>query len=281
MCILALNIDRSAGDKPWSHLKGTRALIHPQRGNIVQRPAQVRLHESQSQTRNFSGQNPQRITDVSDHVSLSPTTTTESPPIPYWSAKPHLTCGKPTPGPPWSSKNIAWRSAPGKLKTANAALVLCLNIDIDPPDIVKPNPCAVLECRVDPHTTPSHKALEAIDSNVQHQFDGLSLKIAYKPILDPSFEDLRCFCQTLRKQAKDDAVLFYYNGHGVPKPTVSGESWCFNRTYTQYIPVSIQDSNRRFKVGLVRRVSTFFGTVRLLEICYRTSTSMQNDEIMK
>ena len=88
---------------------------------------------------------------------------------------------------------------------------------------------------------PSHKALEAIGSNLQHQFEGLSLKIAYKPILDLSIEDLRRFCQTLRKQAKDDAVLFYYNGHGVPKPTASGELWCFNRNYTQYIPVSIQE----------------------------------------
>ena len=189
---------------------------------------------------NFPGPNGQRSPD--GQASVLPETTTETPPIPYWSAKRHLTCGNPTPGPPWSSKNIAWRgSAPGKLKTANAALVLCLNIDVDPPDIVKTNPCAVLECWVDPHTMPSHKALEAIGSNVQHQFEGLSLKIAYKPILDPSLEDLRRFCQTLRKQAKDDAVLFYYNGHGVPKPTASGELWCFNRTYTQYIPVSIQE----------------------------------------
>ncbi|EKM84312.1 hypothetical protein AGABI1DRAFT_67693 [Agaricus bisporus var. burnettii JB137-S8] len=137
---------------------------------------------------------------------------------------------------------MPWRgSAPGKLKTANAALVLCLNIDVDPPDIVKTNPCSVLESWVNPHTLPSHKALEAIGSNLQHQFEGLSLKIAYKPILDPSLEDLRRFCQTLRKQAKDDAVLFHYNGHGVPKPTSSGELWCFNRNYTQYIPVSIQE----------------------------------------
>ncbi|TFK65446.1 hypothetical protein BDN72DRAFT_196251 [Pluteus cervinus] len=165
-----------------------------------------------------------------------------APPIPYWSAKRHLTCGNPSPPPPWSSKPIQWRgSSPGKLKTANAALVLCLNIDVDPPDVIKTNPCAVLECWVDPHTMPSHKALEAIGSNLQHQFEGLSLKIPYKPILDPSLEDLRRFCQTLRRQAKDDAILFYYNGHGVPKPTASGELWCFNRNYTQYIPVSLQE----------------------------------------
>jgi regulator-associated protein of mTOR len=88
---------------------------------------------------------------------------------------------------------------------------------------------------------PSHKALEAIGTNLQHQFEGLSLKIQYKPILDPSFEDLRRFCITLRKQAKEDTILFYYNGHGVPKPTSSGELWCFNRNYTQYIPVSLSE----------------------------------------
>ncbi|EMD32619.1 hypothetical protein CERSUDRAFT_87930 [Gelatoporia subvermispora B] len=127
------------------------------------------------------------------------------------------------------------------LKTSHAALVLCLNIDIDPPDVIKTQPCANLESWVDPHTMPSHKALEIIGTNLQHQFEGLNPKIPYKPILDPSYEDLRRFCQTLRKQAKEDAVLFYYNGHGVPKPTHSGELWCFNRNYTQYIPVALQD----------------------------------------
>ncbi|PPR02354.1 hypothetical protein CVT24_011698 [Panaeolus cyanescens] len=170
------------------------------------------------------------------------TTPEPAPPIPYWSAKRHLTCGNSSPDPAYSSKNIAWRgSAPGKLKTGTAALVVCLNIDVDPPDVVKTNPCAVLECWVDPHTMPSVKALEAIGSNLQHQFEGLSLKIPYKPVLDPSLDELRRSCQNLRKQAKDDAVLFYYNGHGVPKPTSSGELWCFNRNYTQYIPVSLQE----------------------------------------
>ncbi|KNZ76317.1 WD repeat-containing protein mip1 [Termitomyces sp. J132] len=165
-----------------------------------------------------------------------------TPSIPYWSAKRHLTCGNPTPDPPWSSKPIPWRgSSPGRIRTAHAALVLCLNIDVDPPDIIKTNPCAVLECWVDPHTMPSHKALEAIGSNLHHQFEGLSAKVGYKPILDPSQDDLKRFCQTARRQAKEEAVLFYYNGHGVPKPTASGELWCFNRDYTQYIPVSLQE----------------------------------------
>ncbi|KAI0714649.1 hypothetical protein C8Q76DRAFT_795507 [Earliella scabrosa] len=160
---------------------------------------------------------------------------------PYWSAKRHVTCGNPTPPPPGTPKMIPWRSAPGKIKTAHAALVLCLNIDVDPPDIIKTNPCAVLEAWVDPHTMPSHKALEVIGQNLQHQFEGLNPKISYKPILDPSKDDLKRFCITLRKSAGEDAVLFHYNGHGVPKPTPSGELWCFNRNYTQYIPIALQE----------------------------------------
>ncbi|KAJ7082524.1 hypothetical protein C8R43DRAFT_1052351 [Mycena crocata] len=180
-------------------------------------------------------------THFSDDIGLD-VDASSSPPIPYWSAKRHLSCGNPTPPPSWSAKPIPWRGAsPGKLKTANAALVLCLNIDVDPPDVVKTNPCAVLEAWVDPHTMPSQKAMEAIAANLKHQFEGLSLKIMYKAVQDPSYDDLWRSCQSLRKQAKDDAVLFHYNGHGVPKPTASGELWCFNRNYTQYIPVSLQE----------------------------------------
>ncbi|KAI0321261.1 hypothetical protein OF83DRAFT_1100511 [Amylostereum chailletii] len=180
--------------------------------------------------------------DLDDHANGSIGSLPDPLPIiPYWSAKRHLTCGNPTPSPPWTPKLAPWRSSPGKLKTANAALVLCLNIDVDPPDVIKTNPCAVMECWVEPHTMPSHKALEVIGTNLQHQFEGLSPKLSYKPILDPSYEDLRRFCTTLRKQAKEDTVLFYYNGHGVPKPTASGELWCFNRNYTQYIPVSLAE----------------------------------------
>ncbi|KAJ7511862.1 hypothetical protein B0H11DRAFT_2268846 [Mycena galericulata] len=201
--------------------------------------------DGRSQTRAQSRPNPNGLlmngTHFSDDIALD-TDTSSSPPVPYWSAKRHLSCGNPTPPPSWSAKPIPWRGAsPGKLKTANAALVLCLNIDVDPPDVVKTNPCAVLEAWVDPHTMPSQKAMEAIAANLKHQFEGLSLKIMYKAVQDPSYDDLWRSCQSLRKQAKDDAVLFHYNGHGVPKPTASGELWCFNRNYTQYIPVSLQE----------------------------------------
>ncbi|GAA5908923.1 raptor family protein, partial [Sporobolomyces salmoneus] len=49
------------------------------------------------------------------------------------------------------------------------------------------------------------------------------------------------FCTAARKTAKNERTLFYYNGHGVPKPTPSGELWLFNRQYTQYITISLAD----------------------------------------
>lgn len=177
--------------------------------------------------------------------ALSVTTAPEAPPnLPYWSAKRHLTCGNPAPPPKWAPKMKPWRASPSKLKTHNACLVLCLNIDVDPPDVVKTHPCANLECWVDPHSMPSYKALEIIGTNLRHQFEGLSPKIMYKAFLDPSDNELREGCIKARNSAKDDAVLFYYNGHGVPKPTPSGELWCFNKNYTQYIPMSLQELQR-------------------------------------
>ncbi|KAG8903119.1 hypothetical protein FRB99_003721 [Tulasnella sp. 403] len=163
------------------------------------------------------------------------------PNLPAWNVKRHLTAGNPAPTPESVKKLGPWRGKENKLKTAHAALVLCLNIGVDPPDIVKTNPCAVLECWIDPFSLPPSKALEAIGKNLVHQFETLNPRMRYKHYPDPSVEDTKKFCITLRKMVKDERALFYYNGHGVPKPTPSGEIWVFNRGYTQYIPVSLQD----------------------------------------
>ncbi|KIO31941.1 hypothetical protein M407DRAFT_4824 [Tulasnella calospora MUT 4182] len=163
------------------------------------------------------------------------------PNLPAWNIKRHITAGNPTPKPD-SVKNLGpWRGKDNKHKTSQAILVICLNIGVDPPDIVKTNPCAVLECWIDPFSLPPSKALEAIGKNLVHQFETLNPRMKYKHYPDPSVDDTRKFCMTLRKLAKEERALFYYNGHGVPKPTASGEIWVFNRGYTQYIPVSLHD----------------------------------------
>lgn len=158
----------------------------------------------------------------------------------FWYTKRNLTSANPNPYiPPYNQKR-EWRLM-DKLKTSYGALVVCLNVDVDPPDVVKTQPCAVLECWVDPRKMASNKALEAIGRNLHQQFQGLNPRIKYKPFLDPSQEEAKRFCVNLRKSAKDERILFYYNGHGVPRPTPSGELWVFNRNYSQYIPVSLFD----------------------------------------
>ncbi|KAK9455107.1 hypothetical protein V1511DRAFT_499476 [Dipodascopsis uninucleata] len=67
------------------------------------------------------------------------------------------------------------------------------------------------------------------------------MRTRYKQSLDPNVDDAKRFCISLRRGAKDERILFHYNGHGVPRPTASGEIWVFNKGYTQYIPVSIYD----------------------------------------
>lgn len=54
-------------------------------------------------------------------------------------------------------------------------------------------------------------------------------------MIDPTVEVVKKLCINLRKNAKDERVLFHYNGHGVPKPTDAGEIWVFNKNITQVI----------------------------------------------
>lgn len=135
-----------------------------------------------------------------------------------------------------------WKVMRERQKTVSALLVICLNIGVDPPDVMKTYPCAKFEAWVD-HSifSDTKKALEAMGKNLQSQYETLSLRTKYKQSLDPCVEDIKRFCNTLRRNAKEERILFHYNGHGVPQPTNSGEIWVFNRGYTQYIPISLYD----------------------------------------
>ncbi|ODV85686.1 hypothetical protein CANARDRAFT_232451 [[Candida] arabinofermentans NRRL YB-2248] len=159
----------------------------------------------------------------------------------HWDLKRNTSSANPSPE-DVSHKISDWKSQSNKKKTTTAALVLCLNLGIPPPDIQKPQDCPVLESFVNPttHSDPK-KALQAVGKNLQTNYESISSRTKYKQSLDPSVEDLKRLCTTLRRNSKDERILFHYNGHGVPQPTQSGEIWVFNRGYTQYIPVSLYD----------------------------------------
>ncbi|GMH32844.1 hypothetical protein BSKO_00678 [Bryopsis sp. KO-2023] len=128
-----------------------------------------------------------------------------------------------------------------KIKTSAVALVVCLNIGVDPPGVLKISPCARKQCWIDPTALPNQRALEAIGKKLQSQYERWQHRAKYKLAMDPTIEIVRKQCAALRKTAKTERVLFHYNGHGVPRPTDNGEIWVFNSQYTQYIPLSIYD----------------------------------------
>jgi regulator-associated protein of mTOR len=147
-------------------------------------------------------------------------------------------------GPSYSVRQ--WRLKE-KLKTVQGCLALCLNIGVDPPDVNKVQPCAKLQCWVDPQSAangPANtgtKALEIIGNNLKAQYERWQPRARHTLCLDPTVDDIKKTLVQLRKVAKNDRILFHYNGHGVPRPTASGELWVFNKTFTQYIPLSIWD----------------------------------------
>ncbi|KAF2476312.1 WD repeat-containing protein-like protein mip1 [Lindgomyces ingoldianus] len=160
----------------------------------------------------------------------------------YYTDKKHETGG--IPKDPSSAYPLQeWRMR-DRLKTVSAVLALCLNIGVDPPDVIKTNPCAKEECWIDPSVTsqtPGHTPMNQIGKALQTQYEQLSMRTRYKLLLDPTTDETRKYTSTLRRNARNERVLFHYNGHGVPKPTSSGEIWVFNRNYTQYIPLSLYD----------------------------------------
>jgi regulator-associated protein of mTOR len=133
-----------------------------------------------------------------------------------------------------------WRAKDSrKLKTLSIGVILCLNIGVPPPNVVKTHPCAKLECWLDPSSMPPLKALEAISARLMDQYARWQPKVKCKELLDLTVEDVKKLCVALRRRAKDEPALLHYNGHGAPPPTDKGELWVFNKSFTQYLPIPL------------------------------------------
>ncbi|EGG06627.1 uncharacterized protein MELLADRAFT_36026 [Melampsora larici-populina 98AG31] len=156
----------------------------------------------------------------------------------YWDDTPYKTTK------PSDLKQIPFWRPPVKHRTVCAALFLCLRLGFDPPDVVKTSPAPKLEAWVDPKMYPKESVLETIAKRLQDQFESLApphARVKFKTYPDVYSEEFKKTLIGLRKYSKNDRCLVYYNGHGVPKPTQTGELWVFNKAYTQYIPISIAD----------------------------------------
>eukprot|EP01130_Rhizamoeba_saxonica_P006831 TRINITY_DN2737_c0_g1_i1.p1 TRINITY_DN2737_c0_g1~~TRINITY_DN2737_c0_g1_i1.p1 ORF type:complete len:1142 (-),score=234.17 TRINITY_DN2737_c0_g1_i1:1851-5132(-) len=120
-------------------------------------------------------------------------------------------------------------------------IVMCVNVGVDPPGVIRTDNCARLECWIDPRKFANgHRPTsEGIGKILQHQYEHWQPRARYKTKVDATKDDIKKLCIGLRRSAREERVLFHYNGHGVPKPTANGEIWVFNHDYTQYIPLSI------------------------------------------
>ncbi|KAJ3439707.1 regulatory-associated protein of mtor [Anaeramoeba flamelloides] len=128
-----------------------------------------------------------------------------------------------------------------KTQTELGILCTCLNLGINPPDVVKPNPCSTLECWVDPKQYSKKTALLHILTNLEKQFKSCEPRSEYIVSLDPTISKLKKICNVQRRTENNGRIFFYYNGHGVPRPSKKGEIWVFNENYTQYIPLLIKE----------------------------------------
>ena len=130
-----------------------------------------------------------------------------------------------------------------RMKTVGVCLILALNIGTDPPDINKPNPCAKLQCWLDPTSISRAKAKERIGERLEQQYARWQQrsKLKYRRALDPTVDIVQELCFRMRETAKGERVLLHYNGHGVPRPTPNGEIWLFDKHHTNYIPFSVTD----------------------------------------
>lgn len=57
-----------------------------------------------------------------------------------------------------------------RMKTTGVCIILALNIGTDPPDVSKPNPCAKLQCWMDPSGVSRSKAREIIGERLEEQY---------------------------------------------------------------------------------------------------------------
>ncbi len=77
-----------------------------------------------------------------------------------------------------------------RMKTVSVALVICLNVGVDPPDVTKTQPCARSECWVDPTTLNPQRAIEQIGNNLQKQYERWQPRARYRLSLDPPLEEV-------------------------------------------------------------------------------------------
>ena len=150
---------------------------------------------------------------------------------------------EPTAGADSAEAHAEWRIK--NTRIFGGVLTVCLNSEVEPPDC--PCPRALRTevgrqiCGIDPTSESqldSRKVVAKVGKALEGQYERLhgsrssSNPMLFKQCLDPTAESLHRTCSRLRREARDETLLFHFSGHGVPAPSTLGEMWLFNDTYT-------------------------------------------------
>ena len=75
-------------------------------------------------------------------------------------------------------------------------------------------------------------------------------------------EEVKKLCLSIRRNAKDERVLFHYNGHGVPRPTSNGEI-SFSAWEEMKSRSTIKDLLLTLDMGIQQGLHTIYTSVHL------------------
>ena len=141
---------------------------------------------------------------------------------------------------PTPPKRYAYHLPPDPLKTGQMILCCCLNIGTDPRGFTKPRNTSTTYSWVNTKDRQKREVgvdiTMAIAANLQRYCGNTTTTDS---LCDPTPETIKKACSAASASVSKDRVLYYYNGHGVPAPTMNHECWYFDENITAYVPMSI------------------------------------------
>ncbi|KAG5502790.1 hypothetical protein JKF63_04558 [Porcisia hertigi] len=146
-----------------------------------------------------------------------------------------------------------------RVRITHAVLLVYLHIGSDPPGFPRVEPCAKMECWLDPMV--AHVAQNAYRSSrgngsssnggggsdniaetLERQYRSvLRDDMGFMRVVEASLEVSKAALQKSRRMARDGCILVHYNGHGMPRATDLGEFWVFDKDRTHYVPLNITE----------------------------------------
>ncbi|AYU79393.1 Raptor N-terminal CASPase like domain containing protein, putative [Leishmania donovani] len=142
-----------------------------------------------------------------------------------------------------------------RVRITQAVLLMYLHIGSDPPGFPRVEPCAKMECWVDPmvaHVAKSaHRSgrgsgagggSDSIAETLERQYRSvLRDDVGVMRVVEASLEVSKSALAKSRRMARDGRILIHYNGHGMPRATDLGEVWVFDKERTHYVPLNITE----------------------------------------